>query len=309
MSLIVFVVASIMTVVFLRHLVTSVNAHREALTTTRTATGQVAAGVGLTQGALVEIQGSAKSTSFCPTIVSPFSRTNCVWWRADIQKKNDDSWTTKHKVTSAPWLGVDDGTGPVLVNLLEHSPEGIVKSHHESNIPQWLTGAQLALVAKGERIDLETPQPGYSEPGIGGRIVRELRVAFDETEPISSLGGTWRIIEHFIPRDSPIYVIGSPAYDQSREKTVLRPIEGQSFRVRSGTETDLVRNASQGQQSALIATTVASIFVGGAFPITHWVGLSVVNWIAAVLLPVAVFLGGKQWVASRQRNLTQPDRR
>jgi hypothetical protein len=309
MSLIVFVVASILAGVFLRHLVSSVNTHRDALTTVRTATGQVAAGVGLTPGALIEIQGAAKPAPFCPTIVSPLSRNNCVWWRADLQKKNDDSWTSKHIFTSAPWLGVDDGTGPVLVNLLEHSPEATTETHHESNIPEWLTGAQLALAAKGERIALETPPPGYSEPTIGGRIVRGLRVAFDETEPISSLGGTWRIIEHFIRCDSPVYVIGSATYDQSRENTILRPIEGQAFRVRVGTETDLVRSASEGQRSALIATTVASIFVGGAFPITHWVGLSVLNWIAAIVLPVAVLLGGKQWVASRQRDLTKPDTR
>ena len=71
MRLIVFVVASIVAVVFLRRLAMSVNAHRDALTTIRTATGQVAAGVGLTPGALIEIQGAAKPPPFCPMIVSP----------------------------------------------------------------------------------------------------------------------------------------------------------------------------------------------------------------------------------------------
>jgi hypothetical protein len=304
---IVFVVAFIFASVFIRLLITSVNAYRDALTTARTATGQVAAGLGLASG-LIEIQGAAKSASFCPTIVSPLSGKTCVWWSAVFEKKGEkDKWITKHTITSEPWLCVDDGTGAALVSLLDHRPEAKLDSHHESNMPKWLTGAQLSLTAKGERINLETPPPGFHEPGIGSRLVREVRGAFDEDEPISSLGGSWRVVEHFIERDSLVYVIGSATTDESIGKTVLRPTKGEAFRVRCGTETELLKEATHTQRFSQVGATVASIFVGASFPLTWWAGLPAVNVIFAVAVPVAVYFGLARWVSSRQRKLTQPD--
>jgi hypothetical protein len=312
-TVIVFIVACVFGAIFLRQFITSVNTYRDAMATAPTATGQVGAGVGLGSGGLIEMQGAAKSASFCPTIVSPLSGKTCVWWSAVFEKRGDkNKWITKHTITSEPWLCVDDGTGPALVSLLEHRPEAKMDVHYDSTMPKWLTGAQLAMAAKGERINLETPPPGFEEPGIGTRLVREVRGAFDEDEPISSLGGSWRVVEHFIERDSPVYVIGSATTDESADesigKTVLRPTQGKAFRVRCGTETELLEASAHTQRFSLVGTTVASFCVAVTFPLTWWAGLPGVNVAAALAFPLAVYFGLTKWVSSRQRNLTKPDR-
>ncbi len=306
MTLIVFVIALIVAMVSVRGLRASLSSQRDALTTPRTATGQVAAGVGLGSG-LVEIQGTARAAAFCPTIVSPLSHQTCVWWSADFERKNDDSWSKKHTITSAPWFCVDDGTGPTLVSLLDHRPEAETNVHHDSSLPKWMTAAHLSRVAQGERIGLETPPPGYVEPSLGNRIVRGIRPGFDENEPIATLGGTWRVVEHFIPSESAVYVIGPAAVDASLGTTVLRPVEGLAFRVSEGSEADVIEAAAGSQRAALVLTTIASAAMGISFPLTHWTGLSVVNWIAAIALPAAIYFGLQRWIRSHHQTLTQPD--
>jgi hypothetical protein len=85
-------------------------------------------------------------------------------------------------------------------------------------------------------------------------------------------------------------------------------MKGEPFRVRCGTETELLEAATHTQRFSLVGTTVASFGVAVTFPLTWWAGLPGVNVAAALAFPLAVYFGLTKWASSRQRNLTKPDR-
>ncbi len=205
-----------------------------AVDTPTIATGNVVIG-------RVEVSGKAGPGPWGTRIVSPITAETCVWWSVEVEEETgsgkNKSWKTRHNVSSMPGLTVDDGSGPILVDLTGtsiKSPETNVVSGDDA--PPSLTGQALNEIAEGRPF---LPAVVADDRGFFERLF----TGWDESVPISRLSGTWRITETYVPEGSDMYVLGSTTFDEERHAAKFVQAKDRPLYVYSGTETQLTRNA------------------------------------------------------------------
>jgi LemA protein len=211
-----------------------------AVDTPTIATGHVVIG-------RVEVRGPAKPAGTLPVLTSPLSGEQCVWWKAEVQHESGSSksksWKTEHTTVSADWISVDDGSGPVLVNIPNNQPSSTEdQAVSQGDLPTWLTPAHLAQVVSGQV--LATPTNPPSEPrGVLHTLVNAFGKSFHPDTPIAEFGGKWRVKESVIKLDAPMYVLGNTTYEESTHRTFFQAAKGKPLFVYNGTEKELVGNS------------------------------------------------------------------
>ncbi len=232
-----------------------------AIDTPTIATGNVVIG-------RVEVAGKAGPGPSGTRVVSPITAQTCVWWSVEVEEETgsgkDKSWKTRHQATSEPAITVDDGSGPIIVDLTGtsiSSPEtNVIKG---DDAPPSLTANALTAIALGEPF-----LPATSEDDRG--FFDRLHTGWDTDTPITSLTGTWRISETYVPEGSDIYVFGSTTFDEERHAAVFVKAKDRPLYVYSGTEGQLTKNArrlmivSALAMLALACLTVA-VFTGSTY--------------------------------------------
>lgn len=205
-----------------------------AVDTPTIATGNVVIG-------RVEVTGKAGPGPSGIRVVSPITAETCVWWSVEVEEETgsgkDKSWKTRHKATSDPAICVDDGSGPIVVDLT-----GTQVSSPETNVikgdgaPPSLTANALDEIALGKPF---LPLTSDDDRGFFDRLF----TGWDTGTPITTLTGNWRITETYVPEGSDVYVLGSTAFDEERHAAVFVKAKDRPLYVYSGTEGQLTRNA------------------------------------------------------------------
>ncbi len=216
----------------------------------------------------VEVKGKAGPGPRGVRVVSPLSATTCVWWRAEVEEETgsgkDKSWKSRHKVESAPSITVDDGSGPITVELRDSSiksPETNVIDGDDA--PASLTGTSLNELARGEPF---LPTVHDDDRGLFSRMF----AGWDESIPIASLSGNWRITETFVPEGADMYVLGSTSYDEATGTASFAKAKDRPLYVYCGTETQLTTNARRIMViSALVMLGMAFVSVAMFFGTTY----------------------------------------
>ena len=205
-----------------------------AVDTPTIATGNVVIG-------RVEVTGKAGPGPSGTRIVSPITAETCVWWSVEVEEETgsgkNKSWKTRHKVSSEPGITVDDGSGPILIDLTGtsiRSPQSNVIKGDDA--PPSLNAHALNEIATGSPF---LPIPVVDERGFFNRIF----TGWDETTPIAMLSGNWRITETFVPERSDLYVLGSTTFDEQRHVAKFVEAKDRPLYVYSGTEAELTRNS------------------------------------------------------------------
>lgn len=189
----------------------------------------------------VEVSGKAGPGPWGTRIVSPITAETCVWWSVEVEEETGSgktkSWKTRHKVSSMPGMTVDDGSGPILLDLTGtsiHSPDS--NTLNGDDAPPSLTGRALNDIALGRPF---LPSPVDDDRGFFDRLF----TGWDEATPISLLSGKWRITETYVPEGSDVYVLGSTTFDEERHAAKFVRANDRPLYVYSGNETELTRNA------------------------------------------------------------------
>lgn len=232
-----------------------------AIDTPTIATGHVVIG-------RVEVKGKAGVGPGGTRFVSPITAETCVWWRVEVEEQTgsgkDKSWKTRHSAMSEGAITVDDGSGPVLVDL---AGTGIASADTTvtsgDDVPTSLTAAALDEIARGTPF---LPQALGDDRGFFDRLY----TGWDVTTPITMLTGTWRVTETYVTEGSPLYVLGSTTFDAERHAAVFAKAKDRPLYVYAGTEEQLTKNsrrimvASAIAMLALAFLTVA-VFTGSTY--------------------------------------------
>jgi LemA protein len=229
-----------------------------AIDTPHIATGHVTMG-------RIEVQGAAQRPGPLAVINSPLSGRQCAWWKVEVDKESgsgkNKSWSTQHTASAGTWISVDDGSGPILVDIPLNTPTNPgTETFRQSDLPTWITSSQLDEIAGGGAVDLTQQPPSYEAPGLLARLAGEFVHSFAVDTPISQLGGNWRVIEHYIELGSPVYVIGSTTYEASTHRTFFQQSEGKPLFVYGGAENQLLRNTRWLALGALVALIASTFF-------------------------------------------------
>ncbi len=258
-----------------------------AIDTPTIATGNVVIG-------RVEVTGKAGPGPSGTRVVSPITAETCVWWSVEVEEETgsgkDKSWKTRHKVTSDPAISVDDGSGPIVVDLTGtqvSSPE--TKTINGSDAPPSLTANALDQIALGKPFLPETTSDDRS-------FFDRLFTGWDAATPIAALAGDWRITETYVPEGSDIYVLGSTSFDEDRHAAVFVKARDRPLYVYSGTEGQLTKNSRRIMiVSALAMLALAYVTVAVATGSTYAKpdgkeGIHP-NWSRGPIGPTVLFLG------------------
>jgi LemA protein len=189
----------------------------------------------------VEVTGKAGPGTSGVRIVSPMSATTCVWWRVEVEEETgsgkDKSWKSRHKAESSPSMTVDDGSGPILVDLRDtsiSSPETNVVDGDDA--PPSLTGTSLTELARGKPF---LPTAYNDDRGFFKKILS----GWEEGVPIAALSGNWRITETYVPEGADIYVLGSTSYNETTSTASFVKSKDRPLYVYCGTEKQLTTNS------------------------------------------------------------------
>ncbi len=257
-----------------------------AVDTPTIATGNVVIG-------RVEVTGKAGPGPSGTRIVSPITAETCVWWSVEVEEETgsgkDKSWKTRHKVASDPAISVDDGSGPIVVDLTGtqiSSPEtNVIKG---DDAPPSLTANALDEIARGEPF---MPQTTDDDRGFFDRLF----TGWDTATPITMLTGNWRITETYVPEGTDVYVLGSTVFDEERHAAVFVKAKDRPLYVYSGTEGQLTKNArrimivSALAMLALAFVTVA-VFTGSTYTKPDGKEGIHPNWSRGPIGPTVLFL-------------------
>jgi LemA protein len=216
----------------------------------------------------VEVKGKAGPGTSGVRIVSPLSAATCVWWRVEVEEETgsgkDKSWKTRHKAESAPSITVDDGSGPITVDLRDSSiksPETNVVDGDDA--PPSLTGTSLTALARGEPF---LPTAHNDDRGFFSKIFS----GWDTSVPIAALSGNWRITETYVPDGADMYVLGSTSYDEATSAASFARNKDRPLYVYCGTEKQLTTNARRIMiVSALVMLGLAYVSVAMFFGTTY----------------------------------------
>ena len=232
-----------------------------AIDTPTIATGNVVIG-------RVEVTGHAGVGPSGIRVVSPITAETCVWWSVEVEEETgsgkDRSWKSRHKAFSEPGVTVDDGSGPILVDLTGtslRSPES--QTHNASKLPPSLTSDDLTRLARG------TPYVATAADDDRGFFAKMFD-SFSTDAPLASLSGNWRVTETYLPDGADLYVLGTTRYDETRTAAVFTHAKDHPLYAYAGTEKQLTRNAkwimviSALLMLALSYVTVA-VFTGSTF--------------------------------------------
>ena len=232
-----------------------------AIDTPTIATGNVVIG-------RVEVIGKAGAGPSGTRVVSPITAETCVWWNVKVEEETgsgkDKSWKTRHTATSDPAISVDDGSGPIVIDLTGtqvSSPK--TKAIKGDDAPPSLTANALDEIARGQPF---LPQTTEDDRGFFDR----LHTGWDTGTPITMLSGNWRISETYVPEGSDIYVLGSTAFDDERHAAVFVKAKDRPLYVYSGTEGQLTKNARRIMIVSALATlalayVTVAVFTGSTY--------------------------------------------
>jgi LemA protein len=232
-----------------------------AVDTPTLATGHVTIGQ-------IEVVGKAGVADGHPLVQSPLSAEPCVWFKAEVQQETGSgknrSWKTRHTATSAPWITVDDGSGPVTIDLGGVTPSGTPSSIIAGNdLPTLLSATDLDFIAKGNAY---LPDPTrVPQMSLVSRLVSEVVGNFEEGRPIAQLGGKWQVVEHRIELNSDLYVFGSTTYDDTAHAVRFAKSKSRPLFVYNGTQDRLVRNSRRLVLGAVAAVLIGAFTAGGAW--------------------------------------------
>ena len=232
-----------------------------AIDTPTIATGNVVLG-------RVEVTGKAGPGPSGTRIVSPLTAETCVWWSVEVEEETGSgkskSWKTRHKATSDPAISVDDGSGPIVIDLtgtsISSADTHVIKG---DDAPPSLTANVLDEIALGKPF---LPRTDTDERGFFDRLL----TGWGTDTPITTLTGNWRISETYLPEGSDVYVLGSTAFDEARHAAVFVKANDRPLYVYSGTEDQLTKNArrimivSALAMLALAYVTIA-VFTGSTY--------------------------------------------
>jgi LemA protein len=263
----------------------------------------------------VEVQGKARPAGTLPLTTSPLSGRQCAWWQAEVEQETgsgkNKSWKSHHKASTSSWISVDDGSGPILVDIPSNTPSSAdSKTFSQSDLPTWLTSSQLTEVAQGQVLNLNSPPAGFEAPGLFARIAGELTQGFDLHKPISQLGGKWRVTERYLAIDSPVYVIGPTTYEAATHRAFFQQSKGKPLFVYSGTEEQLVGNTRSLSLGALAVLLVSSYFtfavwmsdrVGAKLVLNHGAGFRALITLAVAGLVIWVIRIRNRVAATQQQ--------
>ena len=258
-----------------------------AIDTPTIATGNVVIG-------RVEVTGKAGPGPSGTRVVSPITAETCVWWSVEVEEETgsgkDKSWKTRHKVTSDPAISVDDGSGPIVVDLTGtqvSSPE--TNTIKGSDAPPSLTANAIDQIALGKPF---LPETTIDDRGFFDRLF----TGWDSAAPITALTGTWRITETYVPEGSDIYVLGSTSFDEERHAAVFVKAKDRPLYVYSGTEGDLTKNARRimivGALAMLaLAYVTVAVATGSTYPKPDGKEGIHPNWSRGPIGPTVLLLG------------------
>ena len=206
-----------------------------AIDTPTIATGHVVIG-------RVEVKGHAGVGPSGIRVVSPITAETCVWWSVEVEEETGSgknrSWKSRHKSSSQPGVTVDDGSGPILVDLTGtslRSPES--QTHNASKLPPSLTSDDLTRLASG------TPYVATAADDDDRGFFAKMFDSFSTDAPLASLSGNWRVTETYLPDGADLYVLGTTRYDEARAAAVFAHIKDHPLYAYAGTEKQLTRNA------------------------------------------------------------------
>ena len=257
-----------------------------ALDTPTIATGNVVIG-------RAEVTGKAGPGRSGTRVVSPITAETCVWWSVEVEEETgsgkDKSWKTRHKATSDPAISVDDGSGPIVVDLT-----GTQVSSPETNVitgddaPPSLTANALDEIALGRAF---LPQTTDDRRGFFDRRF----TGWDTATPITMLTGNWRITETYVPEGSDVYVLGSTAFDEERHAAGFVKAKDRPLYVYSGTEGQLTKNLRRimivsALAMLVLAYATVAVFTGSTYLKPDGKEGIHLNWTRAPIGPTVLLL-------------------
>jgi LemA protein len=272
------------------------------LDTPRVPTGHVAIG-------RTEVSGAAFEAPGVIVVTSPLCGARCVWWQVDVEQQTGSgnnkswldrvangvspkgravswldrvangvspkgravSWKSSKKVTSAPLVHVDDGSGPVLVSIVGPPSNVSIRTYSQDMIPLMLTTNHFTRSLHGvapkdlfESVDKEAAEA--MDRTMVQRLLSEITQDANPSLPISQLGGTWRVTERYIERGTNLYVLGHTTYDPLSHRAQIVTGKNRPLFVHVGTEQDLTSSLrwKTRMNSALLITgaTFGPLLVG-----------------------------------------------
>ncbi len=269
-----------------------------ALDTPRLATGHVVIGQ-------VEVCGAAASKPGSPIVTSPLGGSQCVWWDVFVEEEVGSGkaakWIPRFRVSTQPWIHIDDGTGPVLTNVPKtaHVAERTYTSFLET-MPARVGYLQLARSASGLRGSKLYSRIPYDEDSLfDPALVQRFEIVDEGTplsdQPIAEFAGKWKITERYVELGAQLYVIGSTTYDNASRGARFEPRQKRPLFMRLGAEEDYV-NGLQWRVRIYAGLLIIAMFfapavwLGGNEPgdrTPHWLA----GFVSLGLLSVWWFVG------------------
>jgi LemA protein len=161
----------------------------------------------------IEVTGRAKSSTG-EAMTSPLTGKACVWWQVDVEKKvssgKKTEWKTFRQITRSYPVLVDDGSGPIAVDLGTRRPSAPRSDVLEQTELPDITGADLARVANDTRpAGLPGAEPSELPGFVRNLVGSIISDHYSDELNLRSAKGDWRVSEYRIEDGDHLYVLGS----------------------------------------------------------------------------------------------------
>lgn len=174
----------------------------------------------------IEVIGKARTGLAAPLIMSPFDGERCVFWRIEIEhyvkRGKSSTWKRVDHFQSSHWISVDDGSGPIQVDLSNSSLERTDKQKISAqDLPTTLSGSSLRAIAAGKAPSFDLAEVPPDQATLFSRFVDRLGEHYDRMKPLNQLNGQFRVVETRMVENQELYVYGRSEFNETLHRAVI----------------------------------------------------------------------------------------